>query len=52
VSDWLDGQSNKCRLLYWILFDIASVWFVSELGNVLTHQKSCFGTINSCTGAR
>jgi hypothetical protein len=29
VSDWLNEQSSKCRLMYWILFDIASVLLAS-----------------------
>jgi len=51
VSDWLDEQSSKCRLIYWILFDIASVLLASWDQKVLTPCESCFGGLNFCTGA-
>lgn len=51
VSDWLDGQSSKCRLMYWILFDIASVFLASWDQKVLTRRESCFGGLNTYTGA-
>ena len=51
VSDWLNEQSSKCRLMYWILFDIASLLLASQDQKVLTSWKSCLGGINFCTGA-
>lgn len=51
VSDWLDEQSNKCRFIYWILFDVANALFVGEVHKILTQRQSCFCGLNSCTGA-
>lgn len=51
VSDWLDEQSNKCRLIYWILFDVVNALFVGEVHKILTQRQSCFCGLNSYTGA-
>lgn len=51
VFDWLNEQSSKCRLMYWSLFDIASVLLASLDLEVLTPWESCFGGINFWFGA-